>query len=483
MSKNNKKEDMVIYHNDYIEALYQVDLLAKKIMLASSLICRDSDWTDKGCEVIVSSNELYELVAIKKNSLKHLEAAVKKLVQTTVTVKNPKDPKDFVIFNYLPRGEYNNGELKLTINIEMKKFIQDLQKNYTQYHIENIKPLKSEYSIRIFELLKRNAFKKKKITISIKELRKMFGLENSYTDYNMFKKRVIEKAKLELKEHCEIYFEYREIKTGRKVTAIEFKIFQQIKDFSVVDDDIINVTINDSGINKETSENILLEKQLNELGWKGDFVQLTEQISPPVIENYYKILQKELDEIDMQSIDGSQLQKYIDESLKTQAQRYYNISSSVNKIKTKKVSDDKQSKFIVEKLYKLGFNGNAENFVKKEGIELIEEALLSFKNAYTPNVTNKIGLLRSILENLKHVKKLEQIEKEEKHLFKEKSILDKITKYKNLNKDFSEDYSRFVQAPSNSNEMDRKILEKYRNLSVEDMPEHILKEFIDWVAV
>jgi hypothetical protein len=100
MVKNKKKLNMVVYHNNYIEAFYQVDLLAKKIMIASSLKCRKSDWTKEGCEIILSSNELRELAGVKRNSLKHLEHAVRKLAQTVVTLKDPKNPKDFIVSSY-----------------------------------------------------------------------------------------------------------------------------------------------------------------------------------------------------------------------------------------------------------------------------------------------------------------------------------------------------------------------------------------------
>ncbi|HBM17504.1 MAG TPA: hypothetical protein DD381_14340 [Lentisphaeria bacterium] len=132
----------------------------------------------------------------------------------------------------IPTGEYKDGELFLRINREMRPFILGLKKNFTQYHIENIKPLKSGYSIRIFEMLKMNAWKSETYRIKLDELKKMFGIEDKYKLYTDFKKDVIERAKTELKEHCEIYFEYLEIKHGNKVAEIEFTILRQRKEFS-----------------------------------------------------------------------------------------------------------------------------------------------------------------------------------------------------------------------------------------------------------
>ncbi len=272
MRAKKKKREMVLYDNNFIEGFYQVDYLAKKIMMTASLCCQDEDWgNNEDYELTLSSSELRHLSGIKRGSLQYLEEAVRKLTETSVTLKNPTDPKHFIVFNYLPKGEYKNGELFMRINREMKPFIQNLQKNFTQYHIENIKNLKSGYSIRIFELLKMSAYKGK-YRVELDSLKKMFGIEDKYKFYANFKKDVLEVAKRELKEHCEIYFEYREIKTGNKVTEIEFKIFRQSKEF-LLSEAVINATIKDiefKDIIQKTStkDGVRTEQNYSELGKK-----------------------------------------------------------------------------------------------------------------------------------------------------------------------------------------------------------------------
>jgi len=291
-----------------MEALYQTDYLAKKIMITASLRCRDMNWTEKGCEVILSSNELREMSGVLRSSLKHLEHAVKKLTETSVTVKNPQDPKHWIIFNYLPKGEYKNGVLTLLINSEMKPFIQDLQKNFTQYHIENIKPLKSGYSIRIFELLKMSAYKGN-YRIKVDELRKMFGLDKKYSEYNNLKQRVIEPAKRELKQHCDIYFDYTEIKLGNKVNEIEFKIYKQSREFTEIED-ILEAKAKDiefREVSPESTGGGLYQDELNfdkakvsytelgqkliKLGFMGDSERFIQEEGRDAIENTLKTIE------------------------------------------------------------------------------------------------------------------------------------------------------------------------------------------------
>ena len=61
MIKKKTPKPIIVYDNNYMEALYQTDYLAKKIMIAASLRCREMNWEPTGCEITMSANELREL--------------------------------------------------------------------------------------------------------------------------------------------------------------------------------------------------------------------------------------------------------------------------------------------------------------------------------------------------------------------------------------------------------------------------------------
>ena len=79
--------------------------------------------------------------------------------------------------------------------------------------------------MRIYELLKQY----QKIgtrRIKIKDLREMLGIKpNEYKRYNDFKRFVLLPAKEELPDKTDIKFDFKEIKTSRKITDIEFNIY------------------------------------------------------------------------------------------------------------------------------------------------------------------------------------------------------------------------------------------------------------------
>jgi len=62
--------------------------------------------------------------------------------------------------------------------------------------------------------------------IELGELRQMLGLRNTqYEYYNDFKRTILEPSRKELKAKTDLYFEFDEIKHGRRVGAIRFRIF------------------------------------------------------------------------------------------------------------------------------------------------------------------------------------------------------------------------------------------------------------------
>ncbi|ASF47831.1 hypothetical protein CEK71_18140 [Methylovulum psychrotolerans] len=124
------------------------------------------------------------------------------------------------------------GLIGFQVNNLLKPFIIELSNgNYTQFYFKNIARLKSSYSIRIYELLKQYE-KIKSRKISLNELRYFLMIESDkYHQYGHFKSKVILVAQKEIEEKTDIYFEFEEIKQGKKVEKINFLIFKNNKNY------------------------------------------------------------------------------------------------------------------------------------------------------------------------------------------------------------------------------------------------------------
>ncbi|XZK86037.1 replication initiation protein (plasmid) [Clostridium perfringens] len=97
---------------------------------------------------------------------------------------------------WLSSATYKKGSgiVELEFSPKLKPYMLKLNSMFTQYKLANILSMKSKYSPRIYEILKCNEFKKLR-------------------------------TKKELKKLSDIWFEFEEIKTGRKVTSIRFYIY------------------------------------------------------------------------------------------------------------------------------------------------------------------------------------------------------------------------------------------------------------------
>lgn len=137
-----------------------------------------------------------------------------------------------------------SGIAKIKIDEDLAPYLFDLQSKFLSYGLKNILNMKSQYSIRIYELIKshydlkvaqsdRRSLKEKMAhpkmiewSIDIEDLKKklMVDTVKSYSNYKDFRKYVLEKAQKEINELTDIILEFEPIKKGRKVVGIRFQI-------------------------------------------------------------------------------------------------------------------------------------------------------------------------------------------------------------------------------------------------------------------
>jgi plasmid replication initiation protein len=120
--------------------------------------------------------------------------------------------------------------IELQFNPVLAPHLMDLRERFTRYNIRNISELQSVYSIRMFEFIKENEFKKDGFEVSVDDLKEMLFMKAQDNDgaevyqlYGDFKKRVLIKAQEDLNTHCDTTFIFEERKEGRRVTKIFFR--------------------------------------------------------------------------------------------------------------------------------------------------------------------------------------------------------------------------------------------------------------------
>jgi len=107
--------------------------------------------------------------------------------------------------NWFADVEYVRGHAKFKVSIsnKLKPYLLDLKKRFVKYNLRYILPLTSNYSIRIYQLLKEYENLTKR-TFTVEELQDLLQVPKSYkAKYNDFKKKVLKVAEKDLIENCD----------------------------------------------------------------------------------------------------------------------------------------------------------------------------------------------------------------------------------------------------------------------------------------
>jgi plasmid replication initiation protein len=136
----------------------------------------------------------------------------------------PKDNGGFLVASWFSSLEYKAGEgvIEYEISPKLAPYLLELKERFVKYNLRYILPLQSSYSIRIYQLLKEYE-KLSRRTFTIEELRELLSVPKSYL-YADFKRKILQPAERELIENCDIFFEFEEIKKGRRVNELLFRI-------------------------------------------------------------------------------------------------------------------------------------------------------------------------------------------------------------------------------------------------------------------
>ena len=206
------EKEIVVKENQLINARYKLTPVELKIVLyAVAHIDKDDmdfwKYTLKLSELDIEHKEL--------------KRAARSLVGKVFEIK---EPDGWLMISWFSSIRYNgkNGTIELQFDPNLKPYLLQLKANFTAYNLRSVLPMRSSYSIRLYELLKQY----EKIghrTFNVDDLRDTLQVPASYT-WKDLKRRIIEKAVEDINAYADIIIEYEPIKTGRAYTAVSFRI-------------------------------------------------------------------------------------------------------------------------------------------------------------------------------------------------------------------------------------------------------------------
>lgn len=230
MGKSNKLQKsnpyLVVQDNEFINFRHTLTVQEARVFLSVVAQVEKDDIDFKPYKIDVE--KFVEAVGLKR---KDMYSELKKVSDqlTSKKFRKERDDGSFLITNYISSAEYRSGEgfVELTFDPKLKPYLLGLKSHFTQYDIRNILSLRSIFSILLFQQLKQ--FEKiGERTYNLIDLKYKLNVDDKYQNkYNDFKRKVLEVAEREVKENCDIYFRFEEIKKGRSVESIKFYIYSQ----------------------------------------------------------------------------------------------------------------------------------------------------------------------------------------------------------------------------------------------------------------
>ena len=228
-----KETRLVVKDNALIDASFNLSLVEQRLMLIAIVEAREiQDLTpDTPIEIKASSyREQYNTDS--SEAYKQLSEATKQLFNRQFSyIDKYKSDDAITVSRWLNEATYinNKGTVVIYLNRNVISMISRLEANFTKYLLEQVSDFKSQYSIRLYELLikYKDIGNSKKYTIE--EIRSLLGIGvNEYKVLADFKKRVLDLAVKEINDKTDTTIKYEQFKEGRTISHILFKIGKKL---------------------------------------------------------------------------------------------------------------------------------------------------------------------------------------------------------------------------------------------------------------
>jgi plasmid replication initiation protein len=132
------------------------------------------------------------------------------------------------------KDEDGNIAMEFLFAQSLQPFLLNL-KEYVSLNFLEVAPLKSAFSIRMFQVFRAHRDrmakhqKRSKLRYELEELKLLLGVSGKYSDYRNFRLKVLEVLKKEVNKETSIGMNYTPIKKGRSIVEIEFEIWDKDK--------------------------------------------------------------------------------------------------------------------------------------------------------------------------------------------------------------------------------------------------------------
>lgn len=211
-----------------IEASYKLTLDEQRLVLISISKINPMDTLEKSNRAItITADEYADTFNLaRRSAYQQLKVALSKLWDRQIVIHEGGKK---TTHRWLPdKIEYpeKDGKVELRFNLSILPYLTNIQANFKSYKLKQLADVRSVYTIRIYELLNQyldTGWRE----ISVNDFRDTLQVGDKYERYADLRKWVLTPAQEEMAIKTNISFSFTPKKTGRKITALHFKIREQ----------------------------------------------------------------------------------------------------------------------------------------------------------------------------------------------------------------------------------------------------------------
>lgn len=223
------EKNILMKNNVLVKARYSLTLVQSKIFIVMLYKLQKDEKRGMSCSLprkelqrLISSNDSKTILGIK-------ELLTQLMDQRIYFKEEINGGKNSVWgqYNLINGFEYNDKTDVFTIACSERVYdllMSYLEIGYTPVNLSVYLSLKNPNAQRMYDLLRLWSNSKKIIRYDVEELKELLMLEDKYKNYADFKRYVLNSSKKALNETGVFEIDFKENKTGRKVTSIDFHV-------------------------------------------------------------------------------------------------------------------------------------------------------------------------------------------------------------------------------------------------------------------
>lgn len=174
----------------------------------------------------------------------YIKQTIQKLADRSFWIETGEKGESQNLVRWISDAEVTQrGHVSIQIHPKLQPFLLHLKEFYTSYLLEYILPMKSRYSVLLYELLRSYA-NIETYTFDVEELKMFLGAEK-YERWADFQRKVLDIAMREINDLSDLEVDYQIIKESRRFAKLRFRI-RILEPIELKDRDILRKQILDN---------------------------------------------------------------------------------------------------------------------------------------------------------------------------------------------------------------------------------------------